>query len=344
MRRFETAPAPHVIGADPVPRVMRDVVLGMVPGVVAYAWFFGIGVLVNITIAVLIALGSEALMLRLRGRDIGLYLRDLSAVVTGVLLAFAMPPIVPWYITALAAAFAIVFAKHLYGGLGFNPFNPAMTGYILVLVAFPIPFADNWLSARGMGETLSLGQTLGAIFAGAAPDVSWDAVTSATPLDRVQSDLTAAMTMSEIRAEPLMQGVARDAWLWINLAVLAGGLYLMVRGVVRWHIPVAVLAALALTAGLFNMVDADRFPSAWFHLTSGATMMCAFFIATDPVSASTTRRGRLIYGAGIGLLVYVIRTWGAYPDGVAFAIVLMNMAVPVIDYFTVPRAYGHRRD
>lgn len=344
MRTFDTAPAPHILGADPVPRVMRDVVIGMLPAIAVYAWFFGTGILFNIAIAAGVALACEAAMLRLRERDAGLYLRDFSAVVTAVLLAFALPPVTPWYVTMIAAAFAIVFAKHLYGGLGFNPFNPAMAGYVVVLIAFPIPLADNWLSPRGMGETLSFGQTLGAIFAGVGPEVSWDAVTSATPLDRVQSDLSQALTMSEIQAEPMMSSVARDAWTWINLAVLAGGIWLLVRGVVRWHIPVSVLATLALVATLFNVIDGDRYPSALFHLTTGASMMCAFFIATDPVSASTTRMGRLIYGAGIGLLLYAIRTWGAYPDGVAFAVLLMNMAVPAIDYFTVPRAYGHRRD
>lgn len=342
MRKFETAPAPHIIGADPVPRVMRDVVIGMVPAIAVYVWFFGAGLIVNIAIAALVALGSEAAILRLRERDTGLYLRDFSAVVTAVLLAFALPPIVPWYVTAIAAASAIILAKHLYGGLGFNPFNPAMAGYVIVLIAFPVPLADNWLSPRGMGETLSFGQSLGAIFTGAGPEVSWDAVTSATPLDRVQSDLAQAMTMSEIQAEPMMTGAARDAWTWINLAVLAGGIWLLMRGVIRWHIPVSILLTLAALATLFNLIDGDRYPSAFFHLTTGASMMCAFFIATDPVSASTTRKGRLIYGAGIGLLVYVIRTWGAYPDGVGFAVLLMNLAVPAIDYFTVPRAYGHR--
>lgn len=345
MREFDTAPAPHILGADPVSRVMRDVLIGLVPVTLAFTWFFGSGVLINIAIAAAVTVGCEAAIMKARGRDLSLYIGDLSAIVTAVLLALALPPITPWYVTTIGAGFAIVVAKHLYGGLGFNPFNPAMAGYAVVLVAFPIPIADLWLLPRGMDETLTLGQTFSAIFSAAPPGgLDWDAVTAATPLDKVQSDLSRAMTMSEIAADPMMATSVAGAWMWINLAAAAGGIYLLVRGVVRWHIPVAVLVGLVLMAGLFYSVDADHFPSPWFHLTSGATMLCAFFIATDPVSAATSPRGRLIYGAAIGVLVYVIRTWGAYPEGVAFAVLLMNMAVPAIDYFTIPRAYGERRD
>ncbi len=344
MREFTTAPAPHLLGADPVTRVMRDVLLGMIPAVAVHVWFFGPGLLINTALAVAVAVGGEAAIMRARKRDVALYVGDLSAVVTAVLLAFALPPATPWYVTVTAALFAIVVAKHLYGGLGFNPFNPAMAGYVVVLIAFPVPMADLWLSPRGVGETLGVGQTLAAIFAGTAPASGWDAVTAATPLDRVQSDLSKGMMMSEINADPVMATRVVGAWLWINLAVLAGGIFLMWRKVIRWHIPVSVLLALAVTATLFHFVNADRFASPWFHLTSGAGMLCAFFIATDPVSAATSTRGRLIYGAGIGVLVYAIRTWGAYPDGVGFAILMMNMAVPAIDYFTIPRAYGEQRE
>ncbi len=343
--KFEVEPAPHIIGSRPVPAVMRDVLLAMIPAVAVYTWFFGAGLVVNLVIACVVALAAEAALLKIRGRNIALYLGDYSAVVTAVLLAFALPALTPWYVTAIGTVFAIVFAKHLYGGLGFNPFNPAMAGYVLLLVAFPTPLADLWVAPRGMGESLGLGGTLGAIFGGSPPaGLDWDAITSATPLDRVQSELTRAMTMSEIAADPMMDSAVVGAWLWINLAVAAGGVYMLARGVIRWHIPVAVLAGLGLMATLFYFVDADRYPSPFFHLTSGAAMLGAFFIATDPVSAATSIRGRLIYGLGIGVLVYFIRTFGAYPDGVAFAVLLMNAAVPAIDYFTIPTPYGGRDD
>ncbi|MDH3589274.1 MAG: RnfABCDGE type electron transport complex subunit D, partial [Gammaproteobacteria bacterium] len=341
--KFQIEPAPHIIDARPVPQLMREVLIAMIPALLVYVWFFGIGLLVNAAIATAVALASEAAMLRLRGRNLPLYLGDYSAVVTAVLLAFALPALTPWYVTAIGTVFAIVFAKHIYGGLGFNPFNPAMAGYVLLLIAYPAPLADLWISPRGMDGGLSVGQTLATIFSASPPEMlTWDAITSATPLDQVQSNLSRSMTMSEISAEPMMSSNVVGAWLWFNLAIAAGGIYMLIRGVIRWHIPVAVLAGLASMALIFYLVDADRYPSPLFHLTTGAAMLGAFFIATDPVSAATSIRGRLIYGLGIGALTYTIRTWGAYPDGMAFSVLLMNMAVPAIDYFTIPAAYGAR--
>ncbi|NND58695.1 MAG: RnfABCDGE type electron transport complex subunit D [Gammaproteobacteria bacterium] len=342
MRNFSTAPAPHILGADPVSRVMRDVLLGLVPVVIVYVIFFGVGVIVNILIAAIVCVGCEAAIMKMRNRDVQLYVGDLSALVCASLLALALPPVTPWYVTVTGSLFAIVVAKHLYGGLGFNTFNPAMVGYVVLLIAFPVPMADLWLSPVGDGP--GIGATLAAIFTGSPPVAGWDAVTMATPLDRVQGDLARGMMMTEVMADPVMDSAVVSAWTWINIAALAGGIYLMFRGVVRWHIPVSVLLGLAVMATLFNISNPDQYPSAWFHLTNGSAVLGAFFIATDPVSAATSRRGRLIYGAGIGVLIYVIRTWGAYPDGVAFAVLLLNMAVPAIDYFTIPRAYGEQRE
>lgn len=342
--KFQLEPAPHIISARPVPQVMREVLYALMPAVVVYTWFFGVGLIVNLLIACAVALLSEAVILRLRRRNVRLYLTDYSAVVAAALLAFALPSLTPWYVTVTGTLFAIVFAKHLYGGLGFNPFNPAMAGYVLLLIAFPTEMADLWVSPRGVGDGISIGQTLAAIFASTPPVAGWDAITSATPLDQVQSNLSRAMTMSEIAAASTMQGPTVAAWLWINVAVAAGGIYMLARGIIRWHIPLAVIAGLALMATLFYLADADRYPSPLFHLTTGAAMLGAFFIATDPVSAATSPRGRLIYGFAIGALAYVIRTWAAYPDGIAFAVLIMNVAVPAIDYFTIPRTYGARDD
>ncbi|NNF67101.1 MAG: RnfABCDGE type electron transport complex subunit D, partial [Gammaproteobacteria bacterium] len=289
--KFSVEPAPHLLGSRPVPDIMRDVVLAMLPAIGVHVWFFGVGIIVTTLIALIVALASEALVLHLRGKNLALYLSDYSAVVTAILLAYCLPPLTPWYVTVIAAFVSIVFAKHLYGGLGFNPFNPAMTGYVVVLIAFPTVMADLWVTPRGMADGLSIGQTLTAIFTGHPPaSLSWDAITSATPLDRVQSGLSKSMTMSEISADPMMNSSIVGAWLWINLTIAAGGLFLLYRGVVRWHIPVSVLAGLVLLATVFYFVDADRYPSPVFHLTTGAAMLGAFFIATDPVSAATSIR------------------------------------------------------
>jgi electron transport complex protein RnfD len=342
---FRTASSPHGHGLDDVGTIMRQVIYALLPGIALYVYFFGWGLLVNLTIAIAVALGSEALLLRLRQRPLVPYLNDGSAVVTAMLLALALPPLVPWWITALGAAFAIIFAKHLYGGLGFNPFNPAMAGYVVLLVSFPHAM-NSWLPPDMLStHHLGLLDTLFAIFTGHLPGgLSLDALTSATPLDTMKTQLKLDRTVSEIRASPLFGDFGGKGWEWLGNMFFLGGLWLIYRGVITWHIPASMLGALIAMALIFSIGNPDAHPSAAFHLFSGAAILGAFFIATDPVTASTTPRGRIIYGAGIGIFTYVIRTWGGYPDGVAFSVLLMNMAVPTIDYYTQPRVFGHARD
>ena len=327
-----------------VPAVMRTVVLALIPGLALYIWSFGWGIAVNLTIAVAAAMGAEAIFMRLRHRDFRPALRDGSAIVTGVLLAFALPPLLPWWVPALAATSAIVLGKQLYGGLGTNLFNPAMVGYVIVLISFPVEMVQ-WVAPRGTGLTIGeLGLLDHVVYslAGNLPDGrAIDAVTQATPLDVVKLGLGNMQTVGEIRVGPLFGGFGGTGWQATNIAIALGGLYLLYRGIIRWQIPTAVLLGLLLPATLFYLADTSRFPSPAFHLLSGATLLGAFFIATDPVSAAGTDRGRLYYGAGIGVLTYAIRTWGGYPDGFAFAVLLMNAAVPLIDRFTQPRIYGH---
>jgi Na+-translocating ferredoxin:NAD+ oxidoreductase subunit D len=344
--RFEPTPAPHIRPATSVTRVMGEVLLALVPAVVAWSWYFGPGIVYNIAVAAVVALACEAAVLALRGRPAGPSLMDLSALVTAVLLAFCLPPLTPWWITATGAAFAIVFAKQLYGGLGYNPFNPAMAGYVVLLISFPEQMT-RWLPP--LGDSLGLAsaaldpwQTLRFTFTGLLPDgISWDAISGATPLDDLRTQLTMARTVEEVRAGPLYGLFGARGWEWIALWITLGGLYLLWRRIIRWQIPCAVLLGVGVPATLFWLVDPSAYPPPAFHLVSGATMLCAFFIATDPVSAATSRSGRLVYGFGIGLLIFVIRSWGGFPDGVAFAVLLMNMAVPAIDHFTHPRTYGH---
>jgi Na+-translocating ferredoxin:NAD+ oxidoreductase subunit D len=344
--RFEPTAPPHIRPATSVTRVMAEVLLALVPATVAWVWFFGPGVLYNMVVAAMVALACEAAVLALRGRPAGLQLRDLSALVTAVLLAFCLPPLTPWWITATGAAFAIVFAKQLYGGLGYNPFNPAMAGYVVLLISFPEQLT-RWLPP--LGDSLGLAaaaldplQTLQFTLTGLLPDgISWDAISGATPLDQLRTQLSMARTVAEVRADPLYGVLGARGWEWTALWITLGGLYLLWRKVIRWQIPLAVLLGVCIPATLFWLVDPSAYPPPSFHLVSGATMLCAFFIATDPVSAATSRAGRLVYGFGIGALIFVIRSWGGFPDAVAFAVLLMNMAVPAIDHFTHPRTYGH---
>lgn len=341
--QFATASSPHLSGPQSVTRVMGLVLLGLVPGTLAMVWFFGWGVVVNIGIASAAAVVAEAAVLMLRGRSIGPVLIDLSAIVTAWLLALALPPLLPWWQTALGSAFAIVFAKQLFGGIGFNPFNPAMAGYVLLLVSFPVTMT-RWLPPDVISsQPLSLADTLHIIFAGAPPaGQTWDTISSATPLDLMRSELSQNRMISEIRSSPLWGDFGGRGWEWIGNWFLLGGLFLVRQRVITWRIPLAMLGALSLIAGLFWAIDPETHPFPAFHLFSGGAILGAFFIATDPVSASTTPRGQLVYGALIGVFVFVIRTWGGYPDAVAFSVLLMNMAAPTIDYYTQPRIYGQR--
>jgi electron transport complex protein RnfD len=339
---FPTQSSPHLPPSNDVSRLMVQVMLALIPGALCLFWFFGWGVLINLAVATATAVAAEAAALKLRGKAVLPVLSDGTAVLTGLLLGLALPPLAPWWIPFIGAAFAIVVAKQLYGGLGYNPFNPAMVGYVVLIISFPLQMTL-WPPPRGIdGDMLSLVDTLGLMFAQLPPaDATLDAVTMATPLDNYKTQIGQNLTWSEIVSGPLFGRFAGYGWEWANLAFLAGGVWLWQQRAIHWHIPVAMLAGLFVTALLFYIADADSFASPLFHLFSGATMLGAFFIATDPVSAATTPRGRLYYGAGIGVLVYVIRTWGGYPDGVAFAVLLMNMAAPTIDYYTQPRVFGH---
>jgi electron transport complex protein RnfD len=325
---------------------MRIVLYTLVPAIALYVLFFGPGLLIQIVLGSVTALLAEALALRLRGKPVAMFLKDYSAIVTAVLLALCLPPLAPWWLIVSGTAFAILLAKHLYGGLGANPFNPAMVGYAVLLVSFPVQLL-RWLPPVVVDiepTHLSFGETIMTILTGNLPmRLTWDAITSPTPLDALRTNLKLGMTMGEAQAQPIFGVLGGRGWEWINLAILAGGVALLALRIIRWHIPVAMLGALALCSGVMYAIDPGAYAGPAFHLTAGASMLGAFFIATDPVSAATSDRGRLVYGAGIGVLTYVIRTWGGYPDGVAFAVLLMNLSVPLIDRYTIPRIYGHAR-
>lgn len=341
--KFSTPQAPHAHSGNTVLRVMSLVLLALLPAGVAHVYFFGYGLAINFLIAAVCGLAFEALALYLRGRSIMHGVGDGTLLVTAALLAFSMPPLAPWWLTASAMAFAVLLAKHLYGGMGRNLFNPAMVGYAVLLVSFPAHMTA-WLPPAGVAPLEpTLGDTLTAIFTGHPPSsLDVDLLSAASPLAAVKDGLAGSLTMDEIFAQPLFGEFGGRGWAWIALLTLAGGVLLLGLGIIRWHIPVAMLAGVAVCAEFMHAFDPGRYPGALFQVLSGATVLGAFFIATDPVTAATSARGRLVYGAGIGVLTYVIRTWGQYHDGVAFAVLLMNMAVPLIDKFTVPRIYGER--
>lgn len=327
--------SPHTTGSNRTQKVMQQVLLATLPGAFVLTWLYGCGTLINLIWAALVALGAEAMVLTLRRRPVRFFLADCSALVTAVLLALSLPPYSPWWLTLVACSFAILFGKQLYGGLGQNPFNPAMVGYVVALVSFPQNMTA-WPAPHEVGLSGGIQQILGI---SSLPD-GWS---QATALDLLKTNKT--LTVKELwQGNPafgLLGGRGSES---VNLAFLVGGLFLLHRRLISWHAPVAMLGALFTLSLLFwNGSGSDSKGSPLFHLFSGATMLGAFFIVTDPVSGATSNRGRLIFGAGVGILVYVIRAWGGYPDGLAFAVLLMNLCAPTIDYYTRPRTYGHGR-
>ena len=338
--KTDTIATTNRIDNQHIAAMMRQVVYALLPAVLTLFWFFGWGIVSNLVLAVGFAVLLETLMLTLRKRPIIPFLSDYSAVVTGALLGLALPSASPWWLIFIAVFFAIVIAKHLYGGLGYNPFNPAMIGYAVVLVSFPVEMT-RWLAPMELSLAVSnLGDTFSRVFS-LSSIPAWDGVTMATPLDYVKTNLTQDISLTQSMHEGAQFGfVAGKAWEWVSLAYLAGGLWLLYQKVITWHIPVAFLLSLSVIASFFWLIDANTYASPLFHLLSGATMLGAFFIATDPISASTTPMGKLLYAAGIALFIYIIRIWGAYPDAVAFAVIIMNMAAPMIDHYTQPKIFG----
>lgn len=323
---------------------MLKVLLALVPGIFAYVWIFGGGILVTLTLATITALLAEAVLLKMRNRPVKPYLMDLSAVVTAWLLALALPPLAPWWLIVVGTLFAIIVAKQLYGGLGYNPFNPAMVGYAVLLISFPL-IMTKWPAPLLLAQTkLGFLDQLHFIFSNVLPsDVKIDAITSATPLDYLKTQLKLNHDVNSIAQAPIFGTFGAKGGELVTGAYLLGGLYLIQQRIISWHLPTAFLTALVVISLVFYAINPAYFASPMFHLMSGASLLAAFFIITDPVSGPTTPRGKLYFAAGAGVLTYLIRVYGGYPDGVAFSVLIMNMCVPLIDALTQPRVFGHEK-
>lgn len=326
---------PHIHSQASVNEVMQQVIFALVPGVIVCTWILGWGVLVHCLLAVSFALAFEAIMLKLRERPIKVFLFDRSAIITGLLFALTITPFAPWWVTLSGLFFAIVIAKHLYGGLGYNIFNPAMAGYVFVLICFPVEL-NFWPK---VGGNLNIMESIWIIFSD-FPAERMDGLSGATTLAFTKSQISGMAMLSEFSNGPLFGTLGGKGWEWIGVAFLAGGVWLIIKGIIKWQIPIVMIFTLFFLSLVFHGYDPDRYTSSLFNLFSGGTLLAAFFIATDPVTASATPRGIIIYAAGIGILTYIIRTWAGYPDGIAFAILLMNAAVPLIDNITRPDIFG----
>ena len=339
--------SPHWHSGATISGVMRDVLVALAPACLASVWLFGWLAVFHLALTTAACVAFEALALALRGEPVRARLSDLSAAVSGLLLGMSMPPGAPWWLDLVGAAFAMLVVKHAFGGLGANPFNPAIAARVFLMVSFPLPMTL-WLAPAPLHPPVNLYDPGAAwtVFAhGLAGLPRTDAVTTASPLGAWQTALKlhadptkalAGLSLSELLFGLRPGSVGETP----ALLLLAGGLWLVKRNVITWHVPASYLATVALVAFLAHALDPARFAPASFHLLSGGLMLAAWFMATDPVTCPSTPLGRLAFGAGCGLLTWIIRSFGSYPEGAMFAILFMNAASPLLERHLRPRVYG----
>ena len=312
--RLFAAPSPHIHGGERTQQIMGDVVLALIPALVVSTYVLGWRVLMITAIAIASCMLFEYLIQRflLKGRTT---IGDLSAVVTGLLLAFNLPAGIPLWIVVIGALVAIGIGKMTFGGLGCNPFNPALTGRIFLLIAYPVQMTD-WTTS--------------------VPD----AISGSTMLANVKAG---ALSLGDVDLLTLVGGHMNGSMGEIGaLALILGGVYLLWRRVISWHIPVAVLGTMALFGICVAIPQGGA--TIWqlplFHLLAGGALLGAIFMATDYATSPMTHKGMIIYGVGIGIITMVIRLWGAYPEGMSFAIFIMNAATPLINKYCRPKRFG----
>jgi Na+-translocating ferredoxin:NAD+ oxidoreductase subunit D len=318
--------SPHLKGRDSTATIMWNVVASLLPLVAAATWFFGPSALLVVGTSVAGAVATER-WLGNRGR-----IGDGSATITGILLGLTLPAGIPLWMAALGAAFAIGFGKLLFGGLGYNIFNPALLGRAFLQAAFPVAITTwparpaSWWALRGDNFALPFMEAR-------VPD----AVTGATPLGLMKFEHQGTRL-----ADLVLGTTGGSLGETAALLILLCGAYLALRGYLNWRIPASILATVALFAGILHQIAPAQYGSAPFMLFSGGLMLGAVFMATDMVTAPVTNGGRWLFGIGIGIVVVIIRTWGGLPEGVMYAILLMNALVPFINRVTQPRVFGTR--
>lgn len=336
------AAAPHAHDRSSIERIMLHVCSALAPCTIFGLYLFGWPAFNLLVITCAAAIGTEALCLKAIGAPLT-RLRDCSALLTGWLLALSLPPWAPWWIGVGGSAFAIGIGKQLYGGIGQNPFNPAMLARVALLISFPVQMTT-WVNVTPLlsHDAPSIEQALRITFGGA----STEGMTGATALGHLRTALTQhanAQTViaADFNLRDAIVGVTRGSLGETSeILALLGGLWLLYQRIISWHIPVAMLAALGVAAGFFHLMDPAHHGGALFHLSSGGIMLGAFFIATDLVTSPASSRGKLVFGVGCGLVTYIIRSWAGFPEGVAFAVLFMNALVPLIDRYFKPRIFG----
>lgn len=337
---------PFAHGYNSVQRTMFLVLLALAPATVFNLYLFGWPAILLFIVTVGACVAVEAACLALAGKPVVATLADCSAILTGWLLAMSLPPWAPWWIGVLAAIFAIALTKHAFGGLGQNLFNPAMVGRTVMLISFPVAMTV-WVAPHPLFSAGAPGlvEAFAITFGGQIPDT----MSAASALGYIKTELSRGIPVTQSMGQmPDLMDMAlgyRAGSMGETsaLLILAGGLFLMAKRIISWHIPASMLGSLFLIAALFHAIDPARFTSGTFHLLSGATFLGAFFIATDYVTSPVSKSGQIIFGVGVGLLTWSIRNFAGYPEGVAFAVLLMNSLTPIIDQYTRPRAFGRTR-
>ena len=317
--------------------LMWTVVIGLFPGIVTNVYFFGIGVLLQISCAIAVVVVTDEAVAKFHNQTQGTSAWDGTAVVLALIVAISIPPYSPWWICAIASIVANIFGKHIYGGTGQNLFNPAMVGVAFALVCFPT-LSSYWPNANAIGQMSSVDifRTFFSLKANFP-----DAVSGATLLEFERTQISNAMMRGEFSHSQQYGVLAERGWQWVNLAYLGGGLMLCIRRVIPWTIPITLLGTLFVIAMVFNSLDEQRYAGPVFQCFSGAVIVAAFFVATDPVSSPVGQRALIMYAALIACLVFIFRHLGSYPDGVAFAVLLANAVVPLLDKLCSRQIYGH---
>ncbi len=342
--------SPHIHGGDSVRMTMISVILALLPAAIVSVYLFGWLAFLLITLCMVTCVATEYISLRMMGRP-ATPVGDGSAALTGLLLALTLPAYVPWWMVVLGSIIAILLGKQLYGGLGHNLFNPALAARIILLVSFPLNMTT-WIIPMHVGTTMvdlyNFSDCLNLVLFG--PESigrTLDAITMASPLGHIKTEWSQGIGVTEaLRSydysylDAFLGREAGSIGETSALALLIGGIYLLARHTISWHIPFTYLATVAILAAIFNTVDPAHYASPLFHLLAGGLILCAFFMATDPVSSPVTSTGRIVFGIGCGILTWSIRSYGGYPEGAMFAVLLMNCAVPLIDHYCRPRVYG----
>ncbi len=316
--RVVVSVSPHIRNEVTISAIMYCVLLALLPASLAGVYFFGFPALKIMLLGIIGAVAAEAIIQTLLGQKISV--RDGSAAVTGLLLALTLPPTIPWYMVLVGSAIAIILGKSIYGGLGNNPFNPALIGRVVLLISWPVQLT------RWQNPTYLFSKSI-------------DAVTAATPLAILKNEGLAGI--ADVRLLDLLLGNRSGCIGEIAvLAILLGFGFLLWKGYVTWHIPVSCIVTVFLVSGIFWLINPNQYANPLFHLLSGGLMLGACFMATDMVTSPMTSKGMIIFGMGIGLITIIIRLFGGYPEGVSFAILLMNAGCPLIDKYTKPKAFG----